>query len=194
MWQMALHIREDMLSAGVIPNIVIWSTLLSACANAGIVDHAIQLFEDMLVTGCEPNVQCCNTLLHACVESCQYDRAFRLFYTWKETGFKICFFDKNLRYYSRVISSGMNNRDGTISSKLSSMQDGRPSLSMVVPFKPTAATFNILMKACGSDFYRAKALMYEMKTIGLAPNHISWSTLIDSYGAAHDLNGAMQVY
>ncbi|KAG6499882.1 pentatricopeptide repeat-containing protein At5g02830, chloroplastic-like [Zingiber officinale] len=194
MWQMALHIREDMLSAGVVPNIVIWSTLLSACANAGLVDPAIQLFEEMLVTGCEPNAQCCNTLLHACVESCQYDRAFRLFYTWKETGFKICFFDKKLRYYSRVISSGMNNRDGTISSKLTSMQDGGPSLLMVVPFKPTVPTFNILMKACGSDFYRAKALMDEMKTIGLTPNHISWSTLIDSYGAAHNLSGAMQAF
>lgn len=76
---MALHIKDDMLSAGVTPNTVAWSSLINACANAGLVEHSIKLFEEMLQAGCEPNTQCCNILLHACVEACQYDRAFRLF-------------------------------------------------------------------------------------------------------------------
>jgi len=89
MWQMALNIKEDMLLADVSPNIVTWSSLISAFANAGLVDRAIQMFDEMLMAGCEPNAQCCNILLDACVKSCQYDRAFRFFYSWKESGFKI---------------------------------------------------------------------------------------------------------
>lgn len=83
MWHMALNVKEDMQSAGVIPNTVTWSSFISACANAGLVDKAIQLFEEMLLASCEPNSQCFNILLHACVEACQYDRAFRLFHSFK---------------------------------------------------------------------------------------------------------------
>jgi len=89
MWTMALSIKDDMLSAGVIPNTVTWSSLLSACAKTGLLDHAFQIFDEMLVSGCKPNTQCCNILLDACVKSCQYDRAFRLYHTWKSAGIKI---------------------------------------------------------------------------------------------------------
>lgn len=62
----------------------------------------------------------------------------------------------------------------------------------MIPFKPTVATFNILMKACGTDHFRAKVLIKEMKTIGLSPNHISWSILIGIYGNSYDMKGALQ--
>lgn len=193
MWQMALSIKEDMVSANVNPNIVTWSSLLSACANSGLVDHAIQLFEEMLMTGCEPNAQCCNILLYACVESCQYDRAFRLFYAWKETGFQIPFSTKDMKCDFKDVSLAIKSRDEYTSYE-SSVQDAKPyHVATVVPFRPTVFTFNILMKACGTDYYRAKALMDEMKTMGLTPNRISWSTLIDIYGAAQNIKGAMQV-
>ncbi|KAK7272925.1 hypothetical protein RIF29_13967 [Crotalaria pallida] len=84
MWQMALKIKQDMLSASVSLNTVAWSSLINACAHAGLVEQAIQLFEEMLLADCEPNTQCFNIILHACVEACQYDRAFRFFHSWKE--------------------------------------------------------------------------------------------------------------
>lgn len=89
MLQTALNIKEDMLLADVSPNMITWSSLISACANAGLSDRAIQMFEEMLMAGCEPNAQCCNILLDACVKSCQYDRAFRFFYSWKSSGIQI---------------------------------------------------------------------------------------------------------
>ncbi|RVW39678.1 Pentatricopeptide repeat-containing protein, chloroplastic [Vitis vinifera] len=145
LWQMALKIKEDMLSAGVIPNTVTWSALISSCANAGITEQAIQLFKEMLLAGCEPNSQCYNILLHACVEACQYDRAFRLFQSWKDSRFQ-------------EISGGTGNGN----------------------------------TACGTDYYRAKALMDEMKTAGLSPNHISWSILIDICGGTGNIVGAVR--
>lgn len=172
MWHMALSIKDDMLISDVSPNMITWSSLISACAKSGLVDKAIQVFEEMLINGCEPNAQCCNIILCACVESCQYDKAFRLFYSWKDTGFKIFCTSKEKR---------------------SPLYSGSEPTYTVVPFKPTIATFNILMKACGTDFYRAKALIHEMKIVGLNPNHISWSVLIDIYGTAQNFQGAIQV-
>ncbi|XP_047329307.1 pentatricopeptide repeat-containing protein At5g02830, chloroplastic [Impatiens glandulifera] len=174
LWQMALKIKEDMQTSGVTPNIVTWSSLISACANTGHVEHAIQLFSDMLRAGCEPNSLCCNALLHACVDARQYDRAFRFFTSWKENGFQNAF-------ASDLISkaSGLNHINSP----------------KKVPFKPTIATYNILMKACGTDYNRAKDLMDEMQTIGLTPNHISWSTLISICGeSSRNVESAIQIF
>lgn len=155
-----------MISSNVNPNAVTWSSLISACANAGLVEQSFQLFRDMILSDCRPNTQCFNILLHACVEACQYDRAFRLFNSWKESTFHENFSedDGNL---VRVVEG--------------------------VPFAPTTTTYNILMKACGADFYRAKSLMDEMKIQGLCPNHISWSILIDICGGSGNVEGAMRV-
>ncbi|KAL8247403.1 hypothetical protein R6Q59_008619 [Mikania micrantha] len=166
MWQMALGIKDKMLETGVTLNIVTWSSLISACAKSGLVDQAFVLFEEMLLAGCMPNSQCCNVLLNACVKALQYDRAFRLFQNWKNNSFQ------------------MTNKNLTL---------GGSQIVVNVPFKPTVSTYNVLMKACGTDHFLAKALMDEMETVGLSPNHISWSTLIGVYGGAGDVKSGVQV-
>lgn len=161
-----------MVSSGITPNKVTWSSLISACANTGHVEQALILFDEMLQAGCQPNSQCFNILLHACVEACQYDRAFRLFESWKDGGFqKTITNDNQRRLPSRVYEQ----------------------LTTRVPFAPTTSTYNIMMKACGTDYQRAKALMDEMKTFGLSPNQISWSILIDICGSSWSLRGALRV-
>ena len=190
---MALKIKEDMLSAGITPNTVTWSSLISACASAGLAEKAIQLFDEMLLAGCEPNSQCCNALLHACVEACQYDRAFRLFRSWKESGFCKSFGeDYNANKYS---NTGVKLAHGNSSNNMSNCTAKSHNLKFPrrVPFTPTTATYNILMKACGTDYYRAKAVMDEMNIVGLSPNYISWSTLIHVYGGSGNVENAVQV-
>ncbi|KAF4396301.1 hypothetical protein F8388_019847 [Cannabis sativa] len=186
LWQMALKVKDDMLSAGVTPNTVTWSSLISACANAGLVEKAIQLFEEMLLDGCEPNSQCCNILLHACVEASQYDRAFRLFESWKR---------------NRVQDMPEDDKENRASNASSGITTARSRSSQLyglnfakeLSFMPTVATYNILMKACGSDYYHAKALMDEMNTMGLSPNQITWSILIDICGSSGNIEGALKI-
>ncbi|GMY14673.1 pentatricopeptide repeat-containing protein At5g02830, chloroplastic [Fagus crenata] len=188
LWHMALQIKEDMLSAGVAPNTVAWSSLISACANAGLTEKAIRLFEEMLLAGCEPNTQCCNILLHACVEACQYDRAFRLFQSWKGS-----------RVSKTIGGDCISNLSAEHGDKnCSSVPTGISTSNHInfakkFPFTPTTTTYNILMKACGTDYYRAKALIDEMKVAGLSPNHISWSILIDICGGSGNAEGAIQI-
>ncbi|XAR69021.1 hypothetical protein NMG60_11000464 [Bertholletia excelsa] len=181
MSQMALKIKEDMLSAGVTPNTVTWSSLISACANAGLAKQAIQLFDDMLLSGCEPNSQCCNALLHACVEAHQYDRAFRIFRSWKEDGFH------------KGIGLEHAQKNAITSFPNCSDEAHYVDICKRVTFKPTTATYNILIKACGTDYIRAKSLMEEMNDVGLSPNHISWSTLIHVCGGSGNVGSAMQI-
>lgn len=175
---MALEIKEDMQAAGVTPNTITWSSLINACASAGLVEKAILLFEEMLLAGCKPNTQCCNVVLHACVEACQYDRAFRLFEMWKGSASE----KDNGKDYQGKLNLG------------SESHSNRAHFAKNVPFTPSTATYNILMKACGTNYRRAKAVMKEMRTLGLHPNQISWSILIDIFGGSRNVKGAMQVY
>ncbi|KAK7285109.1 hypothetical protein RJT34_19868 [Clitoria ternatea] len=187
LWQMALKIKQDMLYAGVPLNTVAWSSLISACAHAGLVEQAIQLFEEMILAGCEPNTQCFNIILHACVEACQYDRAFRFFHSWK--GKKMlgssaeghnCNSEQGDMHNATTVPNGISN------SHLLSFAER-------FPFTPTTTTYNILLKACGTDYYHAKELIKEMKTVGLYPNQISWSILIDTCAASGNVEGAIEI-
>lgn len=187
LWQMALKIKHEMLSAGVSLNTVAWSSLINACAHAGLVEQAIQLFEEMLLAGCEPNTQCFNIILHACVEACQYDRAFRFFHSWKGNKMLGSFGES---YNSNLEQGGMH-KTTTVPNGISNSHI--LSFTKRFPFTPTTSTYNILLKACGTDYYHAKALINEMKTVGLSPNQISWSILIDTCGGSENVEGAIEV-
>lgn len=67
MWEEALRVKADMLEAGVTPNVVTWTSIIGACANAGLVEQSFREFDEMLSAGCRPNVNCYNMLLQACV-------------------------------------------------------------------------------------------------------------------------------
>ena len=192
MWKMALKVKEDMQSVGVTPNTHTWSSLISACANAGLVEQANHLFEEMLASGCEPNSQCFNILLHACVEACQYDRAFRLFQSWKGSSTKEACYADDISSKGGISNPNNLNHHGT-RSLLKSNSSPYIQASNRFFFKPTTATYNILLKACGTDYYRGKELMDEMKSLGLARNQITWSTLIDICGGSGDVEGAVRV-
>ncbi|XP_073222093.1 pentatricopeptide repeat-containing protein At5g02830, chloroplastic isoform X3 [Cicer arietinum] len=188
LWQMALKIKHDMLLAGVSLNTVAWSSLINACAHAGLVEQAIQLFEEMLLSGCEPNTQCFNIILHACVEGCQYDRAFRFFYSWKGNKTLVSFGES---HNSNAEEGGMDSVTTTVPKGISSSHI--MSFTERFPFKPTTSTYNTLLKACGTNYYHAKALINEMKTVGLSPNQISWSILINICGGSENVEGAIEI-
>ncbi|OEL22079.1 Pentatricopeptide repeat-containing protein [Dichanthelium oligosanthes] len=179
MWKMASNIKEDMQAGGVRLNLVTWSSLINAYANSGLVDRAIEILEEMIRDGCQPTAPCFNIILTACVKSCQFDRAFRLFSSWKKSGIKISLspeekicLDGAFTFCKEYPSNG-----GTI---------------LVVPFRPTVTTYNILMKACGTNAERAKSVMNEMRRNGLCPDLISWSILMDIYGTSQNRDGAVQ--
>lgn len=68
MWNEALQVKSDMLAAGVTPNVVTWTSIIGACAAAGLVEQSFREFDKMVNAGCHPNVNCYNMLLHGCVK------------------------------------------------------------------------------------------------------------------------------
>ena len=60
--------KSDMLKAGVTPNVVTWTSIIGACATAGLVEQCFREYDEMLNVGCAPNVYCYNMLIHSCVK------------------------------------------------------------------------------------------------------------------------------
>ncbi|CAL4938870.1 unnamed protein product [Urochloa decumbens] len=180
MWKMASNIKEDMQAGGVRLNLVTWSSLINAYANSGLVDRAIEILEEMIRDGCQPTAPCFNIILTACVKSCQYDRAFRLFSSWKKSGIKISLSPEQ----KRCLDGG--------AFTFCKEYPSNGSTTLVVPFRPTVTTYNILMKACGTNAERAKSVMNEMRRNGLCPDLISWSILMDIHGTSQNRDGAIQ--
>lgn len=59
---------------------------------------------------------------------------------------------------------------------------------------PNLVTYNIMMKACGSDTERARVLMEEMEVVGITPDLTSWSILMDAYGSKGDLVSVLKAH
>ncbi|CAN1142872.1 Pentatricopeptide repeat-containing protein At5g02830, chloroplastic [Linum perenne] len=192
LWKMSLKVKDDMLASGVSPNMRTWSALISACANAGLVREAFHLFEEMLQSGCYPNTRCFNILLHACVKVCQYDRAFRLFQLWKQNGVQKSVGEIHSCETENISEPVPSERCCTSTAPVLVSSPLHVNFIKKFPFAPTKSTYCVLMKACGTNYDRAKALMVEMQQQGLDPDKRCWSILIHMCGASKNAELAVQ--
>lgn len=189
MWDLALKVKEDMIDAGVTPNVITWTALLGACANVGMVEQAFNIFSEMLVAGCPPNSQTYNMLINACCEANQHDRAFLLFKEWKNTGKILSCREIEDSEFSPV-QIGEFLLEESISG---SCEDDVKSSTRSYHSKPNLVTYNTLMKACGQEPKLVKEVMDNIISAGLTPDRTSWSTLIDAYGSKGYLEEAINV-
>jgi len=201
MWEEALKVKADMLLAGVTPNVFTWTSIIGACAEVGLVEQSFQEFGEMLDAGCNPNGNCYNMLIHACVIAGQHERAFQLFHKWKQTGRirlgrnseQLAWLSPNESNEPMDVGSDLadqSRQESSWGSKngLRRRFQGKPEGFWC---KPNLVSYNILMKACGSDPKRTQALMVEMESLGFVPDVKSWSILMDAYGSSGDISGCL---
>nr|UPT48545.1 pentatricopeptide repeat protein AaPPR274 [Agave angustifolia] len=178
-------------------DVITYSTMIKVLADAKMWQMALNIKEDMLLADVSPNIVTWSSLISAFANAGLVDRAIQMFDEMLMAGcepnaqccnilldacVKSCQYDRAFRFFYSWKESGF---------KIFRTTKG---ILEVVPLRPTVVTFNILMKACGTDYFRAKALMDEMKTLGLSPNYISWSVLIDIYGTSQNSKGAMEAF
>ncbi|XP_043710490.1 pentatricopeptide repeat-containing protein At5g02830, chloroplastic [Telopea speciosissima] len=185
---------KHMASKGALKlDVITYSTIIKVFADAKLWQMALKVKEDMLLSGVTPNLVTWSSLINACANVGLVEKAIQVFEEMLLAGCELnsqcfnillhacveaCQYDRAFRMFQSWKESGVWKICDTKESN--------------VPFAPTTTTYNILMKACGTDYYRAKALMEEMKTAGLSPNHISWSILIDIGGNSGNAGGAIQ--
>ncbi|KAM5559920.1 pentatricopeptide repeat-containing protein [Rosa sericea] len=186
---------QHLESTGVLKlDVFTYSTIVKVFSDAKMWHMALNVKEDMLAAGVMPNTITWSSLISACANAGLVDKAIQLFEEMLLAGcepnsqcFNIllhacveaCQYDRAFRLFHSFKSNKVRETFGKNYKGLS--------------FKPTTTTYNTLMKACGSDYYHARALMDEMKTVGLFPNQITWSILADICGSSGNVEGALQI-
>ena len=66
-------------TAGVAPNVLTYTTLMSACTRAGQWEKALQAFAKMEGAGLQPDVLAYNSAISACAAAGGWEKAWALF-------------------------------------------------------------------------------------------------------------------
>ena len=82
-WRRALQLFHSMQRHGVVPDVITYSALISACEKGNEPDRALKLFEAMKQQGIVPDVIIYNALISACEKGQQPERALELFEAMK---------------------------------------------------------------------------------------------------------------
>jgi len=64
---------------GIVPDVVTYSALISACGKGRQSKRALELLEVMRQQGVVPKVITCNALISACEQGAQPDRALKVY-------------------------------------------------------------------------------------------------------------------
>lgn len=197
MWQLAVRVKDDMLQAGVVPNAVTWNCLIGVFATCGLGGEALRMFHSMILGGCDPNTASYNMVLRAFAEGGHEEKAFQLFEEWKRDGLFSSILREDFSSADLNLDTGQQGDEVLHTAHLqqtTSSESLRNWARSAGSCKPDLVTYNTMLKACTQTPQDAELLMQEMRSAGIRPDQKSWSTLLDTYGSAGDLEGASKVF
>ncbi|PQQ09950.1 pentatricopeptide repeat-containing protein [Prunus yedoensis var. nudiflora] len=186
---------QHLESTGVLKlDVFTYSTIVKVFADAKLWHMALNVKEDMLSAGVTPNTVTWSSLISACANAGIVEKAIQLFEEMLLAGSEPnsqCF---NILLHACVEANQYDRAFRLFQSlKSTKVQETFGKKYKGLSFNPTTTTYNTLMKACGTDYYHAKALLDEMRAVGLYPNQISWSILADICGGSGNVEGALQI-
>ncbi|CAN1805617.1 Pentatricopeptide repeat-containing protein At5g02830, chloroplastic [Linum perenne] len=174
---------------------VTYCTMIKVFADAQLWKMSLKVKDDMLASGVSPNMRTWSALISACANAglvCQYDRAFRLFQLWKQNGVQKSVGEIHSCETENISEPVPSERCCTSTAPVLVSSPLHVNFIKKFPFAPTKSTYCVLMKACGTNYDRAKALMVEMQQQGLDPDKRCWSILIHMCGASKNAELAVQ--
>ncbi|KAK3165984.1 hypothetical protein QOZ80_1AG0040120 [Eleusine coracana subsp. coracana] len=84
---MVKTVYQEMVNAGIRPDVVAYGMLISACCKAGKCDEALKVFQEMKVSGCMPSPHVYCMLINGFGSEERLDEALKYFELYKESGF-----------------------------------------------------------------------------------------------------------
>lgn len=181
----AFLIYDDMLDKFVgMLNIELFTTLISLCGQAGMLERAFKVHEKMISIGIKPSVITFNALLTACRrsnrENCS-DIALKVLGVMKET--ENC--EPDVITYSTVIDTlGRDGRFEDLNSMLSDMKNKG--------LNPNFVTYTSMIGALCKHGLLEEAIerFHEMESLDIAPNEYTFSCLVGGARRKKDMKAA----
>ncbi|KAK7412737.1 hypothetical protein VNO78_04325 [Psophocarpus tetragonolobus] len=175
---------DEMLQRGVHPNLITFSTIISAAAMCSLPNKAMEWFDKMLSFGVEPDENVASFMIHAYARSGNADMALKLYDRVKAEKWSI----DTVAFSALIKMCGMLENFDDCLSVYNDMK--------VLGAKPNIVTYNTLLYAMGrakraSD---SKAIYEEMINSGFSPSWPTYAALLQAYCKARCRDDSLRVY
>eukprot|EP00899_Mesostigma_viride_P011819 jgi/Mesvir1/20638/Mv14860-RA.1 len=171
-------------SPPVAPNVIVYSTLITAYTGMGAWEAAAEVFEEMSSLGLRPDVYAYSALISAYDKAGQSRRARAVFDAMVAAGIK-----PNVVAYSAMISAhGQAGEWEAALDLLRAMEAAR--------CRPNLIVFNALISACanGRRLDRAMDVLTMLRARGLRPNVITFTSLIAAAEKVGDVAAVQRLH
>ena len=85
-WWQALQLFRDMQQQEIVPDVITYSALISACGRGKQLERALEIFDKMQQQGIEPNIITYSALISACAVSNWHNDAMNIFSEMQKKG------------------------------------------------------------------------------------------------------------
>lgn len=182
-WAEALLLLPQMREEHIMPNVVTYSVLISACEKGRQADNALQLFGLMHRDGLVPDVIIYSALISACEKGAKWQHALHLLGQVRESRLS-----PNVITYSAAVSACEKGEQWQLGLRL--LAEMREQ-----SLEPNLFTYNAAISACHKcrRWEQALNLLHEMQQQGLKPDVISCGAAISACGEGGRWDFALQL-
>jgi pentatricopeptide repeat protein len=169
-WRDVIPAVNAARAAGLLPNVFVYSKMVSILPRAKQVELAMQQFEQMQMEGTQPDLVLYNTLLDACAQRGMADNAVKLLKQMEAADIA-----PDAISYNAVINAC--SKAGQYERAIALLRQMRS-----VGLTPNERSYNSAIDACArcGQIQLARELLLEMVAVGLKPNEISYTAVIDA--------------
>ncbi|XP_054816679.1 pentatricopeptide repeat-containing protein At3g53170 [Prosopis cineraria] len=205
---------EVMLSEGIKPTIDVYTALVSAYAQSGLLHKAFHVVEDMkAVTNCKPDIYTYSILLNSCTKLRQFDLIEHILAEMSYLGIennnviyntiidgygKAGMFEQMEYFLTNMIEIGnchpdvftLNSLVGVYgnSGQIEKMEKWYEEF-LLMGIKPDIKTFNIMIRSYGKAglYDKMKSVMDFMEKRFFSPTIVTYNTIIEVFGKAGEI-------
>jgi pentatricopeptide repeat protein len=168
--ELAMQQFEQMQSERTKADLVLFNTLLDACAQRGMADKAMQLLQQMTAAGDIPNVISYNAVINACSKGGQYAVRLQLMFEMKAA-----MLVPDVQSYNTLIN--VCSKGGQYETAIELLSEMK-----TVGLQPNEVSYTATIDACSKakQYETAIELLSEMNAVGLKPDVITYTAVIDA--------------
>jgi len=167
----------NMQKNGIEPTVPIYTSLMVACGQSGLVLEAEKILAEMKQRGLSPNLWTYTALARVYGKGGQLDRAFSVVDLAKADGVS-----PNVVLYTTLIHACLTNGD------IVRAWDTFDNMRIHLGIEPDEVTFSLMIHACSlqGQAERAANLLEEMKILQRRPTEVTYNSQINAYAKRKD--------
>ncbi len=218
-YQDAIRLLNNLTDAGIKPNVITYTAVISACKKGGKAEEALEIFNKMLDAAITPNVITYSAVISACEKGGKAEEALEIFNKMLDAGIKPDVITYNavisacekggkaeeaLEIFNKMLDAGITPDVITYSAVISAYEKGGKAEEALEIFNkmpdagitPDVITYTAVISACakGGKAEKALEIFNKMPDAAIKPNVITYSAVISACEKGGKAEEALEIF